>query len=173
MISVILNFDKFDEFYVRDSVKNIIEQTYNNLEIIINYNFKEKEDLFYNIIENFKDKRIRILNNNNIEKILKECKGSFLTIKDYKDRWLPNKLSIQMESFNDNKELKIVTSNLFFCDKLGRIKKIPKESELKESEIMSSALIKNNKKIDIKNISKENEGYYNCKKRLFLKEIKT
>lgn len=103
MISVIIPlYNKED--YISSSIKSVLDQTYTEFELII-VNDGSKDDSL-TIVEQFKDKRIRIINKENggvssarnvgVESAVFE----FIAFLDADDLWLPNHLNRIVELIN-------------------------------------------------------------------------
>lgn len=100
--SVIIPYFKKKK-YIKKSIKSVLSQTYQNLEIIIIYDDENKADLKY--IQDLKklDKRIRILvNSKNLGAGesrnfgIKNSKGKYICFLDADDSWKKNKLFFQI-----------------------------------------------------------------------------
>ena len=89
--------------YIKKTLNSIINQNYNNYEIIFVYdngNLSEFEEV-KKLLENFRKKKI-IINKKNIgasksrNKGLKHCNGSYIALIDADDIWSKNKLFFQI-----------------------------------------------------------------------------
>ena len=106
------------EKYIHEQLESILSQLASNDEIVISDD--SSSDQTISIIEEFNDKRIKILKYNtfkspiyNLENALKEAKGDFIFIADQDDVWLPNKIEETMKCIsNDN----VVMSDAILCD---------------------------------------------------------
>jgi len=96
--------------YIEVAVKSILNQTYQDFELLI-VNDGSTDDTS-EILESFKDERIRIINNlenkgliytRNIA--LQEARGQFIAIMDSDDISYPNRLAIQIDAFKDKPDL--------------------------------------------------------------------
>jgi len=109
LVSIIMPYYK-KEPYIRDSIKSILNQSYQNFEIIIINDDNENKD-FINKISNL-DHRIKLIHNNrnlgaglSRNKGIKLSKGEYIAFCDCDDLWKKNKLEIQlnfMKQFNLN-----------------------------------------------------------------------
>ena len=117
LVSIIVNCHNGQK-YLNQCIKSIINQTYKNWEIIFWDNCSTDNSI--NIIENFKDKRIKkfkskILNNlyqaRNLA--IKKCKGKYVCFLDVDDIWLKKKLEIQIKEILKDNSFKILYSNYF------------------------------------------------------------
>lgn len=90
------------ERFIKEQIESILSQLSENDELIISDDGSTDDTL--NIIKNFKDKRITLLENNtfhspiyNFENALKHASGDYIFLSDQDDVWLPNKVSVCME----------------------------------------------------------------------------
>jgi len=90
------------EAYIRNSIKSILSQSYQNFEIIIINDDIENKD-FINMIPNL-DHRIRLINNDknlgaglSRNKAIKISNGEYIAFCDCDDLWEKNKLKIQLD----------------------------------------------------------------------------
>tara|TARA_B100001057_G_C22861933_1_gene954884 strand:- start:4053 stop:4790 length:738 start_codon:yes stop_codon:yes gene_type:complete len=109
LVSVIIPYYR-KKHYILRTLKSVINQTYENLEIIIIYDDTEKNDL--KLIKKMisMDKRIKlIINKKNIgagksrNKGIKISKGSYIAFIDADDIWLKNKTKLQLAHMKKRK----------------------------------------------------------------------
>ena len=109
LVSIIIPYFKKKK-YIKYTINSILNQKFQNFEIIIVYDDKDKGDL--NFIKQIKklDKRIKIIiNNKNVGAgesrniAVKACKGNYIAFIDADDLWLPNKLKKQVYFMKKNK----------------------------------------------------------------------
>ena len=107
LISVVLPVYNCKE-YIRDSVQSILQQTYKNFELIIVDDGSEDGTL--DILNNFKDKRIRLYKNKynrgliySLNKALNKSKGQFIARMDADDICELNRLQKQINYLDNNK----------------------------------------------------------------------
>ncbi len=88
--------------YVSDSIKSVINQTYQNWELIIVDDCSTDDSV--DKVKSFKDKRIRLLHNEknsgaaiSRNYALREAKGRWIAFLDADDQWLPTKLADQIQ----------------------------------------------------------------------------
>jgi len=100
-VSIIMPYYK-KEPYIRDSIKSILNQSYQNFEIIIINDDNENKD-FINMIPNL-DHRIRLIHNDqnlgaglSRNKAINISKGEYIAFCDCDDLWEKNKLKIQLD----------------------------------------------------------------------------
>lgn len=105
---------------LRETLKGILDQTFQDFELIVVDNFSNYD--FLNLINEFNDERIRLFQNENNGIIavnrnfgIKKAKGKYLAFCDDDDIWLPNKLEIQLQSLRELKaDLIYSNTRLFF-----------------------------------------------------------
>lgn len=102
LVSVIMSNYNTPEEYLRSAIESILNQTYINFEFIITDDCSTDNSL--SIIESYKDKRIKILRNEEnlgITKSLNKCldvaKGEFVARMDGDDISLPERFEKQVE----------------------------------------------------------------------------
>ena len=127
LVSVIIPYYK-KKLFIRSAIESILNQTYQNFEIIIIYDDKDHEDL--NFIEELValDDRIKlIINENNIEaglsrnKGIKHGNGGYIAFLDSDDFWSENKLEKQL-SFMKKHNYKISHTSYKLIDSSGNVK---------------------------------------------------
>ncbi len=107
LVSVIIPYFKKKK-YIADTLNSVLNQTYNNLEVIIIYDDPEKTDLNYIKKLVSLDKRVKLaINDKNIgagrsRNIgIEQSKGMFLAFIDADDIWSKNKLEEQIKFMQD------------------------------------------------------------------------
>jgi len=108
LISVVIPYYKKKKF-IEETIKSVLEQTYQNFEIIIVYDDLDHQDLPYlNKIKNF-DKRINLfINKKNMGAGISRniaidySKGNFIAFLDSDDIWKKIKLESQIEFMKKN-----------------------------------------------------------------------
>lgn len=120
--------------YIEVAVKSILNQTYQDFELLI-VNDGSTDDTS-EILESFKDERIRIINNlenkgltytRNIA--LQEARGQFIAIMDSDDISYPNRLAIQIDAFKDKPDLALYGGQAKMIDENQKEIGFIKESE--------------------------------------------
>ena len=109
LVSVIIPYFKKRK-YITKAINSVLKQSYNKIEIIIIYDDEDKTDLdFINRLRK-KDKRIKLLiNDQNLgagasrNKGIKFSKGNYIAFLDADDEWKKNKLKHQIQMMNKNK----------------------------------------------------------------------
>ena len=124
MVSVLLAVYN-GEKYLRRSVESVLNQTYEDLELLIGFN--GTIDNSKEIAKEFDDDRIRVFDygmdagkSKTLNKLIKEAKGDWLAMQDDDDVWLPKKLEIQME-LAETGNYDVIGSRIFYCDELEKI----------------------------------------------------
>ena len=126
LISVIIPYFK-KRLFILKTLNSILDQSHQNLEIILIYDDTNLSDL--NFIKKFikKDKRIKIIiNKKNIGVSksrnlgIKKSKGDYLAFIDSDDLWKKDKLSTQLKFMKKNKCL-ISHTSYEIISKIGKI----------------------------------------------------
>ena len=125
LVSIIMNCHN-GEKYLKQSINSILNQSYTNWEIIFWDNFST--DRSSEIIESFKDPRIKIFRSSIYEKLgkarnnaLSKCNGKFIAFLDTDDLWEKNKLEQQVKHFDDEKVGISISNTIFFNKKKSKI----------------------------------------------------
>jgi glycosyltransferase involved in cell wall biosynthesis len=110
---------------LKESIDSILFQTFKDFEFII-INDGSTDDT-HRIIEGYQDRRIRLINNKkNLGLIkslnigLQEAKGEYIARMDGDDISLPERLSIQFNYLEKNKNVFLVGSSALIIDENGR-----------------------------------------------------
>lgn len=97
------------EEYTQIAIKSVLNQTYQNFEIIVIDDGSTDDTVLK--IESFKDSRIKLFKNKKNRGViysrnhyLKKAKGAYIAVLDSDDIWLPEKLSLQIDFFQNNPE---------------------------------------------------------------------
>jgi glycosyltransferase involved in cell wall biosynthesis len=131
MISILMPIYNGIE-YINDSVESILDQTYDNWELIIGVNGHPQKSFVYNIANTYNsaDYRIKVLDLHNVKgksnalnEMVKYCKYDYIALLDVDDIWLNNKLSLQSPYLNRYDV--IGTNCVYFGEIEGVIPKIP------------------------------------------------
>ncbi len=126
LISVIIPYYKKKE-YIANTLNSVLNQSYENLEIILIYDDQEKEDLEY--IEELinLDKRISLIVNDvslgaglSRNSGIKISKGEYISFIDADDIWKKEKLELQIKFMKEKKYL-ISHTNYEIIDKENNI----------------------------------------------------
>lgn len=105
------------ETYIKETLESIINQTYTNIEILIIDD--GSTDRSVEIINEFKDKRIRLLKNESNKGIpytrnrgLKNAKGKYIAIMDADDISIKDRIEKQVNYLENNHNIDVVASNI-------------------------------------------------------------
>ena len=133
MISILIPIYNGIEF-IDESINSVINQTFNNWELLIGINGHPPNSEIYKIAKTyetkFKDRKIRVFDFYNIKgksatlnKLKTFCSYDYIAILDVDDIWRPNKLQIQVPFL---KHFDVIGSNcIWFGDSPGIIPRIP------------------------------------------------
>ena len=135
LISVIMPYYKKKNFFL-ESVNSALNQTYQNIEIIIIYDDTDDSDLKYIYEVQKLDSRIKVIKNDynvgaglsrNIG--ISNSKGSYLAFLDCDDLWIKDKLEKQLDFMEHNKILFSHTSYyvIDYKNKIIKNKKVIKK----------------------------------------------
>ena len=147
MISIIINCHNGSK-YLRETLQSIINQDYNNYEVIFwnNNSTDESKGIYQNFQKLYKDKKLRYFEN--LSKLplyqarneaLKLVKGNFICFLDTDDMWLKNKLLQNLNKFQEN-NYDIVFSNIFILNQKNNKKKIYIKKNIHEEKIYESLI---------------------------------
>jgi glycosyltransferase involved in cell wall biosynthesis len=166
MVSVLLAVYN-GEKYLRRSIESVLNQTYEDLELLIGFN--GTIDNSKEIVKEFDDDRIRVFDygmdagkSKTLNKLLKEAKGEWLAMQDDDDVWLPKKLEIQME-LAETGNYDVIGSRIFYCDEVEKITGQPNIS-LEHNDIFSRSMngdnqVPNTSAIFKKSITEDVDGW--------------
>ena len=126
LISVIIPYYKKKE-YLANTLNSVLNQSYENLEIILIYDDQEKEDLEYVKELINLDKRISLIVNDvslgaglSRNSGIKKSKGEYISFIDADDIWKKEKLELQIQFMKEKKYL-ISHTNYEIIDKENNI----------------------------------------------------
>lgn len=116
LISVLLPVYNAEEF-VKEAVDSILCQTFTNFELLVLNDGSTDNSM--ELVTHFKDKRIRIINNDGnkgliytLNKGIQEAKGEYIARMDADDIALPNRFERQIKYLQKHKEISILGSNV-------------------------------------------------------------
>ena len=108
LVSVIIPYYKKRNF-VKETIFSVINQSYDNLEIIIIYDDTNLNDLEFLQEISKLDNRIKIINNNkrlgagpSRNKGIERSNGKYIAFLDADDTWVPDKLKEQISFMRKN-----------------------------------------------------------------------
>ncbi|MHC4183288.1 MAG: glycosyltransferase family 2 protein [Planctomycetota bacterium] len=113
------------ENYIEKTIKSCLEQTYQNIELLILDN--NSIDGTLDVINSFHDSRIRFYKNNQnrgpylaLNYLLECANGHYVAIQDHDDIWFRNKIEKQVNLLSENQKLIACgVSTYFFYEKRG------------------------------------------------------
>ena len=127
LVSIILNCYN-GEKYLEDALKTVINQSYDNWELIFWDN--RSTDNSKKIFDSFKSEKFRYFYSNKHTPLyearnlaLKECRGKYIAFIDSDDYWETNKLEKQISLF-ENKRVGVVYGNLWIYNEKLKKKKL-------------------------------------------------
>ena len=145
LVSIIMNCYNGQE-YLREALNSVLEQTYQNWELIFWDNCSN--DRSSSIFEEFNDNRFKYFLANKHTTLyqarnlaIQKSNGSFVAFLDTDDMWLPNKLEKQIPLFDDN-SVGLVYGNCWLLNRKNIIKKkkIFSKKKLSKGNITKSLL---------------------------------
>lgn len=107
--------------YIKEAINSILNQSYQNLEILIILEYSDNQDEIYNILKSFKSEKIKIIKNK--EKLglaeslnigLMKAKGKYIARMDDDDISDPSRIEKQVEFLEKNKDVSIVGTFMKF-----------------------------------------------------------
>ncbi len=126
LVSIVVNSHNGAN-YVRGCINSILNQTYNNYEIIFYDN--KSDDNTKKIINNFNNKKIKYFYSSKFLKLynarhkaVKKAKGVLIAFLDIDDRWKKNKLKLQVPFFKDE-NIGLSCTNYIIDNKFNNTKK--------------------------------------------------
>jgi teichuronic acid biosynthesis glycosyltransferase TuaG len=97
--------------YISESVQSVLDQTFQEWELIIAVNGHEQNSLVFQVAKEYSDldKRIRVYDfyeykgkANTLNSMIVFCKYDYIAILDVDDIWLPRKLEVQAGLLKQN-----------------------------------------------------------------------
>ena len=126
LVSVIIPYYKKRNF-VKETIVSVINQSYDNLEILIIYDDTNLNDLEFLQEISKLDKRIKIINNNkrlgaglSRNKGIEQSNGKYIAFIDADDTWAPDKLKDQI-SFMKKNNYQISHTSYFIINEKKKI----------------------------------------------------
>ena len=142
LISIVMNCHN-GEKYLKDSLNSIINQTYENWELIFFDNIST--DRSKKILDQFNDQRIKYYKSEKFINLydarnlaVEKCNGNFVSFLDTDDSWYPDKLEKQINLYEKNPSCDLIYTNCKIYDE----KKIQKKYLLKKT-FHKAILLKN------------------------------
>jgi teichuronic acid biosynthesis glycosyltransferase TuaG len=120
--------------YISESVQSVIEQSFEDWELIIAVNGHEQNSFVFQVAKEYEniDKRIRVYDfcdfkgkANTLNGMITFCRYKYIAILDVDDIWLPKKLERQAALLKENKYDVVGTNCVYFENLDGVIPQIP------------------------------------------------
>jgi len=109
------------ELYIKDTLESILNQTYNNLEIVVIDDASTDSTL--EIVKRYKDERIKLYINEknlgisgNMNKGIKLCHGKYLAIMDADDWSYPYRIEEQVKLMENSPKVVLCSGYMDICD---------------------------------------------------------
>ena len=138
LVSIILNCFN-GEKYLKDALETVVNQTYNNWELVFWDN--KSNDGSKKILDLYKSKKIKYYRSNIHTPLyearnlaVKECKGEYIAFIDADDYWEKDKLEKQIKLF-ENKNVGVVYGNLWIYNEKLKKRKIFSKKKLLKGKI--------------------------------------
>ncbi len=132
------------ETYLAKSIESVLSQTYKNWELIFWDNLST--DKSKKILDGFLDNRIKYFRAENFTKLyearnlaIKKAQGDFISFLDVDDWWLPKKIELQVDYFQNN-EVGLVYSKYFIHNEKTKRKKLVMNKNLPQGHITEQLL---------------------------------
>jgi teichuronic acid biosynthesis glycosyltransferase TuaG len=132
MISILMPIYNGIEF-INESVRSILEQTYDKWELLIGINGHSENSEIYKIAKAFEKKsdKVKVLDlynikgkSNTLNELIQHCKYDYIALLDVDDIWHNQKLELQSNLLN---AYDIIGTNcVYFGDREGIVPTIPK-----------------------------------------------
>ncbi len=115
------------ETYVKETLQSILNQTYDNFEILVGDD--SSKDRTQQVVKSFNDDRIKYYNtpfnmgiNGNNNNVIKEATGDIICLIAGDDRLRRNYLEKIVDTFEKNKDIDVIYSQMSVIDKDGKYK---------------------------------------------------
>mgnify|MGYP003956655605 CR=1 FL=1 len=125
LVSILMNCYN-GEKYLEESLNSVIQQTYENWELVFWDN--QSCDNSAKIFKSYSDKRLKYFlakNHSGLgearKRAFEHLKGKFVAVLDTDDIWYPTKIEKQLQYFDDI-DVGLVISNAYFFNEIKKIK---------------------------------------------------
>ena len=122
--------------YIDDAIGSILNQTYQNIELIIVLEYTDVQQELYKKLKKYNDKRIKIITNatklglsESLNIGLKQAQGKYVARMDDDDISELNRIEQQVKFLEKNKEISIVGTYMKFFGNSNLICKLPSEND--------------------------------------------
>ena len=144
LISIVMNCHN-GEKYLKDSLNSIINQTYENWELIFFDNIST--DRSKTILNQYNDQRIKYYQSEKFVNLydarnlaIKKCNGDFVSFLDTDDSWYPDKLEKQINLYEKNPSCDLIYTNCKIYDEKKNTEKIFVKENLPQGNITQELL---------------------------------
>ena len=117
LISVITSCHKSNPSYLRESILSILNQTYDNFELLVANNGVDFN--LEDFLTSFKDPRIKYIDNGgnigptaSYDNLARIAKGKYIALQDHDDISLPHRLQVEKEALDKNPKIKSVSGRV-------------------------------------------------------------
>ena len=128
-------------YCAQESVQSLIDQTYENIEIILIDD--ESKDNTLEILKNFESDRVKVISHKNkgltrsFKEALESANGEFIAIHGSGDFSFPERIEKQVEYLLKNPSIGVVgCGREIYCEASGNIKHIEKEVVIKKNKLL-------------------------------------
>ena len=153
------------EKYISKSIDSVLNQTFNDFEILIGFN--GTTDKSKKIVNGYNDSRIRVFDfygdkgkAKTLNKLLGESRGEWIAIQDDDDIWVSSKLENQLKFLND---FDIIGSQIRYINEIdeitGDVKLAKADSEIKRKSLSGDNQVANTSAIVRKKCAEEINGW--------------
>lgn len=166
LVSILVNCYN-SELYLKDCLNSLVNQTYDNLEIVIWDN--KSTDNTKKITESFKDSRIKYYLSNSHKNLVesridawKYLNGKYVAILDSDDIAYDNRIELQLEKIISNEKLAVLGGGVQYIDQQNNLldQKIYISNSKKIYELIYSKFIMNNSTLFFDKIKVDELGGY-------------
>ena len=166
MISILMPIFNGIE-YISESIPSVLEQTFQDWELIIAINGHSENSFVYQIAKDYEsiDKRIKVYDMyemqgkaSTLNAMIPICSYPYVAILDVDDLWLPNKLEKQAELLKKNHYDVVGTKCVYFENLDGVIPKIP-DGDITSFNFKELNPIINSSVVFRKELAKWNENF--------------
>jgi glycosyltransferase involved in cell wall biosynthesis len=165
LISIIINCYN-GERYLKNSIQSVLNQSYNNWELIFWDN--KSTDSSKKIALSYKDKRVKYFFSKKFTGLyqarnlaIRKAKGEFICFLDTDDWWVKNKLLEQVKLIKKKNDISFIYSNFYIYNQKKKIKLLRSIKKLPSGKITQHLL--NNYQIGILTVMIKKK-YFNKKK---------
>jgi glycosyltransferase involved in cell wall biosynthesis len=145
LVSVVMNCYN-GEAYLKEAIDSVLHQDYIHWELIFFDN--ASTDLTREIVQSYSDQRIRYYRCEITVSLgearnlaIANTRGEYIAFLDSDDRWLPQKISLQLSNFDMNPEAGFIYANYYIINSNGKRRKRPSlKGRLPQGKVFSEFL---------------------------------